>query len=89
MPVQEGGWFATGDLGALDEDGYLTITGRKKDIVITSGSKNVTPAPLEDWLRAHPQPSRAPVMRSSGGQRWRVLTGWSVLRQGRTRTYGC
>ncbi|MFS0692352.1 AMP-dependent synthetase/ligase [Streptomyces nitrosporeus] len=50
----DGGWFATGDLGTLDEDGYLTITGRKKDILITSGGKNVTPAPLEDWLRAHP-----------------------------------
>ncbi|MFJ1720771.1 MULTISPECIES: AMP-dependent synthetase/ligase [unclassified Streptomyces] len=54
VPAQEGGWFATGDLGALDEDGYLTITGRKKDIIITSGGKNVAPAPLEDWLRAHP-----------------------------------
>ncbi|GAA2457267.1 AMP-dependent synthetase/ligase [Streptomyces pulveraceus] len=54
VPAQEGGWFPTGDLGALDEDGYLTITGRKKDIIITSGGKNVTPAPLEDWLRAHP-----------------------------------
>ncbi|MEU6922143.1 AMP-dependent synthetase/ligase [Streptomyces sp. NPDC046631] len=54
VPAQEGGWFATGDLGALDADGYLTITGRKKDIIITSGGKNVTPAPLEDWLRAHP-----------------------------------
>ncbi|MFG3495552.1 AMP-dependent synthetase/ligase [Streptomyces sp. NPDC047928] len=48
------GWLPTGDLGALDEDGYLTITGRKKDILITTGGKNVTPAPLEDWLRAHP-----------------------------------
>ncbi|MCK2142893.1 AMP-binding protein [Streptomyces albidoflavus] len=48
------GWFPTGDLGALDEDGYLTITGRKKDILITTGGKNVAPAPLEDWLRAHP-----------------------------------
>ncbi|OKI95427.1 long-chain fatty acid--CoA ligase [Streptomyces sp. CB01249] len=54
VPVLDGGWFATGDLGALDSDGYLTITGRKKDIIITSGGKNVTPAPLEDWLRAHP-----------------------------------
>ncbi|PBC63674.1 long-chain fatty acid--CoA ligase [Streptomyces sp. Tue6028] len=49
-------WFATGDLGALDEDGYLTITGRKKDILVTSGGKNVSPAVLEDRLR-----SRSPV----------------------------
>ncbi|MCX4847297.1 long-chain fatty acid--CoA ligase [Streptomyces sp. NBC_00893] len=61
-PVQEGGWFATGDLGALDADGYLTITGRKKDIIITSGGKNVTPAPLEDWLRAHPLVSQCMVV---------------------------
>ncbi|MFD7982344.1 AMP-dependent synthetase/ligase [Kitasatospora indigofera] len=48
------GWFATGDLGRLDEDGYLTITGRKKEILVTSGGKNVSPAPMEDRLRAHP-----------------------------------
>ncbi|TPQ21900.1 AMP-dependent synthetase/ligase [Streptomyces sporangiiformans] len=47
-------WFATGDLGSLDEDGYLTITGRKKDILITSGGKNVSPAVLEDRLRSRP-----------------------------------
>ncbi|MCX4665270.1 AMP-dependent synthetase/ligase [Streptomyces sp. NBC_01381] len=47
-------WFATGDVGALDADGYLSITGRKKDLLITTGGKNVAPAPLEDWLRAHP-----------------------------------
>ncbi|MEU6667629.1 AMP-binding protein [Streptomyces sp. NPDC046727] len=50
------GWFASGDLGALDDDGYLTITGRKKDILVTSGGKNVSPAVLEDRLR-----SRSPV----------------------------
>ncbi|WP_320778025.1 long-chain fatty acid--CoA ligase [Streptomyces sp. CRN 30] len=48
------GWFATGDLGALDEDGYLTITGRKKDLLVTSGGKNVPPAVLEDRLRSRP-----------------------------------
>ncbi|WP_210589697.1 long-chain fatty acid--CoA ligase [Streptomyces sp. GESEQ-35] len=47
-------WFASGDLGALDEDGYLTITGRKKDIIVTSGGKNVSPAVLEDRLRSRP-----------------------------------
>ncbi|WP_052864838.1 AMP-dependent synthetase/ligase [Streptomyces niger] len=52
--VDEQAWFATGDLGALDADGYLTITGRKKEIIVTSGGKNVAPAPLEDRLRAHP-----------------------------------
>ncbi|MFJ2789881.1 AMP-dependent synthetase/ligase [Streptomyces sp. NPDC087290] len=62
VPAQEGGWFATGDLGALDEDGYLMITGRKKDIIITSGGKNVAPAPLEDWLRAHPLVSQCMVV---------------------------
>lgn len=46
------GWLTTGDLGSLDEDGYLTITGRKKDILITSGGKNVSPAVLEDRLRS-------------------------------------
>ncbi|MCI3269503.1 AMP-dependent synthetase/ligase [Streptomyces cylindrosporus] len=52
--VLQDGWFATGDLGALDEDGYLTITGRKKDIIVTSGGKNVSPAVLEDRMRSRP-----------------------------------
>jgi long-chain acyl-CoA synthetase len=52
--VLRDGWLATGDLGSLDEDGYLTITGRKKDILITTGGKNVSPAVLEDRLRSRP-----------------------------------
>ncbi|MFJ5308782.1 AMP-dependent synthetase/ligase [Streptomyces sp. NPDC088350] len=48
------GWLATGDIGRLDDEGYLTITGRKKEILITAGGKNVAPAPLENWLRSHP-----------------------------------
>ncbi|KPI10765.1 Long-chain-fatty-acid--CoA ligase [Actinobacteria bacterium OK006] len=48
------GWLATGDIGELDDGGYLTITGRKKEILITAGGKSVAPAPLENWLRSHP-----------------------------------
>jgi long-chain acyl-CoA synthetase len=47
-------WLATGDLGSLDEDGYLTITGRKKEILVTSGGKSVAPGVLEERVRDHP-----------------------------------
>ncbi|GAC55846.1 long-chain fatty-acid--CoA ligase [Gordonia hirsuta DSM 44140 = NBRC 16056] len=56
------GWFHTGDLGSLDEDGFLRITGRKKEIIVTAGGKNVSPAPLEDIMRAHPMISQAMVV---------------------------
>jgi long-chain acyl-CoA synthetase len=60
--AQEDGWFHTGDLGALDEDGFLSITGRKKEILVTAAGKNVAPAPLEDRLRAHPLISQCMVV---------------------------
>lgn len=56
------GWFHTGDIGTLDEDGYLRITGRKKEILVTAGGKNVAPAVLEDQLRAHPLISQCIVV---------------------------
>lgn len=56
------GWFRTGDLGALDEDGYLSITGRKKDLIVTAGGKNVSPGPIEDRMRSHTLVSQAVVV---------------------------
>lgn len=60
--IDEEGWFHTGDLGQLDEDGFLTITGRKKEIIVTAAGKNVAPAILEDRIRAHPLISQCVVV---------------------------
>jgi long-chain acyl-CoA synthetase len=60
--IDSDGWFHTGDLGSLDDDGYLKITGRKKEIIVTAGGKNVAPAVLEDRLRAHPLVSQCIVV---------------------------
>ncbi|MFD7387611.1 AMP-dependent synthetase/ligase [Streptomyces sp. NPDC059852] len=62
VPAAADGWLATGDIGALDDEGYLTITGRKKELLITAGGKSVAPAPLENWLRAHPLISQCLVV---------------------------
>ena len=56
------GWFRTGDLGQIDDDGFVSITGRKKEIIVTAGGKNVAPAVLEDRLRAHPLISQCIVV---------------------------
>jgi long-chain acyl-CoA synthetase len=56
------GWFATGDIGVLDAEGYVTITGRIKEIIVTAGGKNVSPAILEDKIRAHPLVSQCIVV---------------------------
>jgi len=58
----EDGWMCTGDLGVLDEDGFLTITGRKKDLLITAGGKNIAPAELENHLQAIPGVGQAVVV---------------------------
>ena len=58
----DGEWFKTGDIGDLDEDRFLSITGRKKELLVTAGGKNVAPAPLEDPLRADPLIGQAVVI---------------------------
>lgn len=60
--VFDGKWFKSGDLGRLDDEGFLYITGRKKELIVTAGGKNVAPAVLEDRLRAHPLVSQCMVV---------------------------
>ena len=56
------GWFHSGDIGVLDDEGFVKITGRKKELIVTAGGKNVAPAVLEDRLRAHPLISQCMVV---------------------------
>lgn len=60
--LDEDGWFHTGDLGEVTEDGFVRITGRKKELIVTAGGKNVSPAILEDRVRAHPLVSQCLVV---------------------------
>jgi long-chain acyl-CoA synthetase len=60
--VLDDGWLRTGDMGELDDDGYLRVTGRKKELIVTAGGKNVAPAVLEDRIRAHPLVSQCLVV---------------------------
>nr|WP_237690239.1 AMP-dependent synthetase/ligase [Nocardioides panacisoli] len=60
--VLQGGWFHTGDVGEVDDEGFVRITGRKKEILVTAGGKNVAPSVLEDRVRAHPLVSQCLVV---------------------------
>lgn len=60
--LEAGGWFHSGDVGEVDDEGFVRITGRKKEIIVTAGGKNVAPAVLEDRLRAHPLVSQCLVV---------------------------
>lgn len=73
--VDEDGWYATGDVGRIDEDGYVYITDRKKELIITSGGKNIAPAKVEGLLRAHPLISQAVAI----GDRRPFVTALIVL----------
>ncbi|MEU1309873.1 AMP-dependent synthetase/ligase [Streptomyces cinnamoneus] len=62
VPATAGRWWATGDLGSLDEDGYLTVTGRREDLIVTADGTRIAPGPLEERLQRHPLVGRCVVV---------------------------
>jgi len=77
------GWFHTGDLGRFDDDGFLMITGRKKELLVTSGGKKVSPAPIEQLIAAHPLVSQVVLV----GDGRKYISALLVPDQGRLRTH--
>jgi long-chain acyl-CoA synthetase len=81
--IMEGGWFHTGDIGQFDADGFLVITDRKKDLLVTSGGKNVAPQPIENLLKTSPTITNAVVI----GDRRRFVAALIVPDHDKLKAY--